>query len=215
MKHGIKNSTDLTDAVIREEATAVNKAAKQEPIVQENKRGLPGYYKPNPEDVSDVTLEGIPEELISFLYVNAHNVWAYDRKHEATPWTYGPQRDDEKKETPDMVPYYLLPEGDDLLDKDNVDNTLKVIKKWGFKIEKEKDAPAELTIRLFLERQGSGDKEKDIKEYDPQPIDTSAVELDEKLLELSEALAENTHEVWSKGRMQGGWEYGEIRDDKQ
>jgi len=189
-------------------------------IVQVNKRGLPGYYKPYPENVSDVTLEGISEDLISLLCVNAHNVWARERKDEKDkngkpkPWKYGPQRNDRKKETPDMVPFFLLPEGDDQLDKDNVDNTLKVIKKWGFKIEKEKDAPAELTTRLFLEKHGSGDREKDIENYDPQPVDTSAVELDEKLMELSEALAENTHEVWSKGRMQGGWEYGEIRDDK-
>jgi len=193
-------------------------------IVQVNKRGLTGYYKPYPENVSDVTLDEIPEELISFLYVNAHNVWARKRKDEKPKgWTYGPQRNDEKKETPDMVPYYLLPEGEEQYDKDNVDNTLKLIKKWGFKIEKEKDATKELkelTDRLSFEFKGpekaitEEDKKKAIENYDPQPINTSAVELDDKLLELSEALAENSHEVWSKGRMGEGWTYGPQKDDE-
>lgn len=49
--------------------------------------------------------------------------------------------------------------------------------------------------------------------YKPNPIDTSDVILDEKLLKLTEEIAENVHEVWSKGRIEEGWIYGETRDD--
>ncbi len=51
--------------------------------------------------------------------------------------------------------------------------------------------------------------------YKPHPIDTSAVELDEDILELCELIAENTHEVWSEGRIKDGWTYGETRNDEQ
>lgn len=51
--------------------------------------------------------------------------------------------------------------------------------------------------------------------YKPQPIDTTKVQLSEDILELSECLAKNTHEVWAKGRMDEGWTYGEVRDDAQ
>lgn len=49
--------------------------------------------------------------------------------------------------------------------------------------------------------------------YTPSPIDTSDVVLPADILELAERLAENTHEVWAKGRINDGWTYGETRDD--
>lgn len=49
--------------------------------------------------------------------------------------------------------------------------------------------------------------------YQPQPINTDEVLLNEEILELSEMIAKNTHEVWSKGRIQEGWTYGEKRND--
>ncbi|MBQ9185653.1 MAG: Ryanodine receptor Ryr [Bacteroidales bacterium] len=49
--------------------------------------------------------------------------------------------------------------------------------------------------------------------YTPAPLDLEDVELMDDFDELTEALAENTHEVWSKGRMREGWTYGPCRDD--
>ena len=51
------------------------------------------------------------------------------------------------------------------------------------------------------------------KAYKPAPLDLSDVTLPESLEELTEAIAENTHEVWSQGRMNEGWTYGPKRDD--
>ncbi len=36
--------------------------------------------------------------------------------------------------------------------------------------------------------------------YTPKPIDTSDVELSPEILELTELLAKNTHDVWAVGR---------------
>lgn len=52
-----------------------------------------------------------------------------------------------------------------------------------------------------------------MKEYKPQPLDTSYVSLPQELVDLSEMIARNVHEVWSKGRIDDGWIYGETRDD--
>jgi hypothetical protein len=52
-----------------------------------------------------------------------------------------------------------------------------------------------------------------LDKYHPQPIDTSGVQLDASLLELTEYLARNTHEVWAEGRIHQGWTLGEKRDD--
>ncbi len=51
-------------------------------------------------------------------------------------------------------------------------------------------------------------------QYTPNPINTSNVELSNEILELSEKLAQNVHEVWAAGRIADGWSYGEVRDDE-
>lgn len=49
--------------------------------------------------------------------------------------------------------------------------------------------------------------------YLPRPLDTSDVTLPESLTPLIEALAENVHDTWAKGRMDEGWTYGPVRAD--
>ncbi|MDR1003045.1 MAG: Ryanodine receptor Ryr [Oscillospiraceae bacterium] len=51
--------------------------------------------------------------------------------------------------------------------------------------------------------------------YEPRPVDTGDVVLSDDILRLAEELARNTHEVWSQGRINDGWRYGEKRDDEQ
>jgi RyR domain len=50
-------------------------------------------------------------------------------------------------------------------------------------------------------------------EYVPRPRDTSRVRLPREILDLTELLAENTHENWARERMAEGWRYGPRRDD--
>ena len=51
------------------------------------------------------------------------------------------------------------------------------------------------------------------KDYIPQPIDTSDIELPEELNPLLEAMAKNVHEVWAQTRIAQGWQYGPERND--
>lgn len=50
-------------------------------------------------------------------------------------------------------------------------------------------------------------------EYNPQPIDVEHIDLDASLEELTEAIAENAHDIWARARMDEGWTYGVVRDD--
>ncbi len=52
-----------------------------------------------------------------------------------------------------------------------------------------------------------------MKKYVPKPLDTDGIELPDDLLELTEKIAENVHDVWAEGRVAEGWTYGEKRDD--
>ena len=49
--------------------------------------------------------------------------------------------------------------------------------------------------------------------YEPRPKDTAHVELSPDIDDLTEQLAENTHDVWAAQRMKEGWTYGPKRDD--
>lgn len=49
--------------------------------------------------------------------------------------------------------------------------------------------------------------------YDPQPIYVAEIELDSDLEDLTEAIAENAHDIWARARMDEGWTYGPVRDD--
>lgn len=52
-----------------------------------------------------------------------------------------------------------------------------------------------------------------MKEYIPNPAETSEVKLPEELVPLIEEMAKNVHEVWAKNRINDGWTYGPKRDD--
>ena len=44
--------------------------------------------------------------------------------------------------------------------------------------------------------------------YKPAPLDLTSITLSNKLEELIDHLAENTHNVWAKERITQGWTYG-------
>lgn len=49
--------------------------------------------------------------------------------------------------------------------------------------------------------------------YKPKPLDTSHVQLDASLTDLTKRLAENTHEIWAQQRISEGWRFGPHRND--
>ena len=49
--------------------------------------------------------------------------------------------------------------------------------------------------------------------YKPEPIDTTGVKLSDDIVELTELLAKNAHDIWARQRMAEGWRYGPERSD--
>ena len=49
--------------------------------------------------------------------------------------------------------------------------------------------------------------------YKPQPVDTSFIKLSPDIVELTERLAKNTHDVWAQERIAQGWRFGQERND--
>ena len=92
-------------------------------------------YKPNPIDTSDVVL---PEELLALtekIAENVHDVWAVSRIAEG--WRYGEVKDSSSKTTPLLIPYAELPESEKAYDRNSALESLKLIVRMGYRIEKD------------------------------------------------------------------------------
>jgi ryanodine receptor 2 len=92
-------------------------------------------YRPCPLAVHDIALTGELLELVELLAKNAHDVWAQKRIGE--DWRYGKKRNDAEKLTPCLVPYEELDDSEREYDRALVRETLKVILKLGYRIEKD------------------------------------------------------------------------------
>lgn len=92
----------------------------------------PEEYSPQPITLDDISLTDDLLELQEAIAENAHDVWAAARIAEG--WTYGPVRDDKKKQHPDLIPYSTLSEGEKEYDRLMAMNTIKLVKKLGFEL---------------------------------------------------------------------------------
>lgn len=91
-------------------------------------------YRPQPIKTTEIELPKELEQLMEQMSKNVHEVWAETRIKQG--WTYGPERNDEKKTHPCLVPYEELPEEEKEYDRNTSIETLKLILKLGFKINK-------------------------------------------------------------------------------
>lgn len=94
-------------------------------------------YKPNPADTRGVVLTQDLQLLTEKIAENVHDVWAVGRIAEG--WSYGPVRDDAKKQTPCLVPYGQLPESEKDYDRNTAMETIKLILSLGYTITKKQD----------------------------------------------------------------------------
>ena len=91
-------------------------------------------YTPQPMDTADVAL---PEDLLALtekIAENVHDVWARGRIAEG--WVYGDAKDPAKKTTPLLVPYDNLADSEKEYDRNTAMETLKLIIKLGYSIQK-------------------------------------------------------------------------------
>ena len=92
-------------------------------------------YQPKPENTDEILLSPEIEALCEQLARNTHEVWAAARIREG--WKYGPERNDERRETPCLVPYDELPESEKDYDRSTSRETLRLIVKLGYRITRE------------------------------------------------------------------------------
>jgi ryanodine receptor 2 len=90
-------------------------------------------YEPEPLDTSAVALSPSILRLTERLARHAHEVWARERLR--LGWTYGPVRDDVRREHPCLVPYDELPDSEKQLDRNAALETVKALLVLGYRLE--------------------------------------------------------------------------------
>lgn len=91
-------------------------------------------YQPKPINTEQVEFPEELKELTELLAKNVHEIWAQNRINDG--WTYGRERNDEKKTHPCLIPYEDLPEEEKKYDRSTMMETVKVICALGYHIEK-------------------------------------------------------------------------------
>ena len=88
------------------------------------------------------------------VYENAHEIWAENRQTE--DWTYGPQRDGQLKQTPDMVSHSQFSEREKEYDLEMAMKTIKLLKKFGYDLIKREETEL---YKVLKQRIQSSDEE--------------------------------------------------------
>ena len=91
-------------------------------------------YTPQPIDTNDIQLPKELSPLLEAMAKNVHEIWAQERMNQG--WTYGEERDDALKHHPCLIAYEDLSEEEKVYDRNTSVETLKLILKLGFTINK-------------------------------------------------------------------------------
>ena len=108
----------------------------EEISIDSNVRTADGRYIPNPINVADVVLPKDIAELTEYIAENTHEEWAKQRIKEG--WTFASKTNKKRKESFDLIPYCELLDSEKEYDRKMAMNTLRVLYKLGYKIEKAK-----------------------------------------------------------------------------
>ena len=92
-------------------------------------------YQPHPIDTDLVELPEEFRDLTETLAKHAHDLWAEQRLRDG--WRLGPQRNDERKETPLLVPYEDLPDSEKVYDRRLAVETIKAVLALGYRLSRD------------------------------------------------------------------------------
>jgi len=86
--------------------------------------------------------EKLDTKLIELIAEKIHEKWMQKRIEEG--WTFGPERNDTKKQNPCLIPYHDLPDSEKEYDRASARETLDALHDLGFQVIKRSDKHSKL-----------------------------------------------------------------------
>ncbi|MPC12219.1 Ryanodine receptor [Portunus trituberculatus] len=111
-------------------------------------------YKPQPLDLSQVSLTPKLEELVDELAQNTHNIWAKERILQG--WTYGLNEDPEMRRSPHLVSYLNVDDAIKKANRDTASETIRTLLVYGYLLEAPTGEQAEATAAAEGDKHGIG-----------------------------------------------------------
>jgi len=165
-------------------------------------------FTPQPVKTSHIVFPSHLENVRDRLAENIHELWSMNKI--ASGWRFGEFRDDSQKVHPCLTTFAMLPLSEKQYHTTTAMENLKSLLALGYHIgvEIKTDDRRLKYVKLpntYIQPNG----------YKPQPLDLSSIVLSNKMEELIETLAENTHNVWAAGRIKDGFTYGVSDNPRQ
>ncbi|XP_055878934.1 ryanodine receptor 2-like isoform X5 [Biomphalaria glabrata] len=163
-------------------------------------------FVPNPVSTAHIQLPTYIENVRDKLAENLHETWAMNKIDQG--WSFGESRDPERKINPSINSLDKLPISEKKYIITVAFETLRTLLALGYHVAMiPQEQPNNRLKMLKL-----GNNYLQTNGYKPNPLDLSGIILNEKMQELVDLLAENTHNVWAKDRIKHGWTYGLHED---
>ncbi|KAJ8044966.1 Ryanodine receptor 2 [Holothuria leucospilota] len=164
--------------------------------IRESSFDTDGCYQPKPVSTSSIFLN---ESLLSFcdrFAEHLHDMWAL-QQYEAGV-VYGDIERSDQKQHPRLKPYKTLNAKEKDIYREPIRENLKALLAWGWTMERSKTAEqqqqAQRPRRLSKVNQNAYEG---VTGYNPRPLDISNITLTREMQNLSERMAENSHDVWA------------------
>uniref|UniRef100_H3B2G0 Ryanodine receptor 2 n=1 Tax=Latimeria chalumnae TaxID=7897 RepID=H3B2G0_LATCH len=158
-------------------------------------------FTPTPVDTSQIVLPPHLERIREKLAENIHELWVMNKIE--LGWTFGPVRDDNKRQHPCLVEFSKLPEQERNYNLQMSLETLKTLLALGCHVGIADEHAEDKVKKLKLPT-----KYQLPSEYKPAPMDLSHLKLTSAQEAMVDKLAENAHNVWARDRIRQGWTYG-------
>ncbi|UJR09568.1 hypothetical protein I4U23_013803 [Adineta vaga] len=150
-------------------------------------------YEPKPTDTSTILLIPTLEELVRAYAESVHDQWSYTKIEQG--WVYGDKINAKYRQHPNLKPYKLLDRKDIAKLEESIREALKAIEKLHYQLEKTSTGLTRVPTKPLQRKKG---KDKNTMDYIPKAMDFSSVTMNREMQDLSEALAQNAHEIWAK-----------------
>ncbi|CAF3538671.1 unnamed protein product [Rotaria sordida] len=160
---------------------------------EREKAEMSRIYEPNPTDTSNVVLRPELEEFVKAYAESVHDQWSYAKIEQG--WIYGEQINDKYRQHPNLKPYKILDRKDAAKLEEPIREALKSIEKLQFHLEKTDAGITRIATKPLSRKK---QKDKNAPDYIPKAMDFTSVTMNREMQELSEALAQNAHEIWAK-----------------
>uniref|UniRef100_X1Z8I7 Ryanodine receptor n=1 Tax=Capitella teleta TaxID=283909 RepID=X1Z8I7_CAPTE len=159
-------------------------------------------FVPHPVETSNVELPSYVDNVREKLAENNHELWSMGKIEQG--WSFNEVRDDARKWHPCLVPFDRLPPQERAYNLTLAYETLRSLVALGYHISYD----PQFTSNTRMKTMKLPQKFIQPNNYKPQPLDLTSMVLNDKMREVVDLLAENTHNVWARERIKTGWTYG-------